>query len=85
MSGLEDSIENRKIEKYKRAMEKVRNMDRDKLKQLGENAIEEYFEGIDPVIEDIVSKIVEEHKIEDEDDIDYLEAKIRLGILKWEE
>jgi len=59
-------------------------MDRDKLKQLGENAIEEYFEGIDHVIEDIVSKIVEEHKIEDEDDIDYLKAKIRLGILKWE-
>lgn len=60
-------------------------MDRDKLRQLGENAIEEYFEGIDPVIDDIISKIVEEHKIEDEDDIDYLKTKIRLGILKWEE
>ncbi len=67
------------------AMEKVRNMDRDKLRQLGENAIDEYFEGIGPVIEDIVSKIVEEHKIEDENDIDYLKTKIRLGILKWEE
>lgn len=59
-------------------------MDRDKLKQLAESAIEDYFEGIDSVVGGIVSKIVDEHKIEDEDDIDYLKAKVRLGILKWE-
>ena len=59
-------------------------MDRDKLKQLTENAIENYFECIDSVIDNIVSKIVDENKIEDEDDIDYLKAKVRLGILKWE-
>lgn len=59
-------------------------MDRGKLKQLANDAIEDYFEGIDSVIDNIVYKIVEEHKIEDEDDIDYLKAKVRLGILKWE-
>lgn len=59
-------------------------MDRSKIKQLGEDAIENYFECIDSVIDNIVSKIVEENKIEDEDDIDYLKAKVRLGILKWE-
>lgn len=59
-------------------------MDRDKLKELAENAIEDYFETIDSVIDNIVSKMVDEHKIEDEDDIDYLKAKVRLGILKWE-
>lgn len=58
-------------------------MDRDKLEQLAENAIEDYFEGIDSVVDGIVSKIADEHKIEDEDDIDYLKAKVRLGILKW--
>lgn len=59
-------------------------MDRDKLKELTENAIEDYFEGIDVVIDNIVSKIVDDHKIEDEEDIDYLKTKVRLGILKWE-
>lgn len=59
-------------------------MYRDKLKELAENAIEDYFEGIDSVVDNIVYKMVEEHKIEDEEDIDYLKAKIRLGILKWE-
>lgn len=59
-------------------------MDRDKLEQLAENVIEDYFEGIDSVVDGIVSKIADEHKIEDEDDIDCLKAKVRLGILKWE-
>lgn len=59
-------------------------MDRDKLKQLAESAIEDYFEGIDSIVGEIVSKIVDEHKIDDDDDIDYLKAKVRLGILKWE-
>lgn len=59
-------------------------MDREKLKQLAESAIEDYFEGIDSVVDGIVYKIVEEHKIEDEDDIDYLKAKVRISILKWE-
>jgi NAD-specific glutamate dehydrogenase len=60
------------------------DMDRDKLKEVAEDAIEDFFEGIDSVIDNIVYKIVDEHKIEDEDDIDYLKAKVRLGILKWE-
>ncbi len=60
------------------------DMDRDELKKVAEDAIEDFFEGIDSVIDDIVYKIVEQYKIEDEDDIDYLKAKIRLGILKWE-
>ena len=59
-------------------------MDRDKLRQVAEDAIEDFFEDIDSVIDNIVYKIVDEHKIEDEDDIDYLKAKVRLGILKWE-
>ncbi len=59
-------------------------MDRDKLKKVAEDAIEDFFEDINSVIDDIVYKIVDEYKIEDEDDIDYLKAKIRLGILKWE-
>ena len=58
-------------------------MDRDKLKQLAENAIADYFEGIESVVDDIVSKIADEHKIEDEDDIYYLKVNVRLGILKW--
>lgn len=56
----------------------------EKLKELAENAIENYFEGIDSVVDDIVSKIVDENKIEDDDDIDYLKAKIRHGILKFD-
>ena len=58
-------------------------MDREKLKELAENAIEDYFEGIDSVVNDIVAKMVDEHKIED-DDTDYLKTKIRHGILKWD-
>ncbi len=60
-------------------------MDRDKLKQLAENVIEDYFECIVSVVDNIVSKIVDEYKIEDEDDIDYFKAKVRHGILKWNE
>lgn len=59
-------------------------MEREKLKQLAEDAIEDFFEGIDSIVEDIICKIVDEHNIEDEDDIDYLKEKVRLGILKWE-
>ena len=60
-------------------------MDREKLKQLAKDVIEDYFEGIDSMVDDIVSKMVEEYKIEDEDDIDYLKTKIRHGIGKLEQ
>ena len=59
-------------------------MERDELKQLANEAIEEYLQCIDLIVGSIVSKIVDEHKIEDEDDIDYLKAKIRHGIFKME-
>lgn len=59
-------------------------MDRDKLNQLVENAVADYFECIESIVDNIVSKIVDEQKIEDEDDIDYLKLHVRLGILKWE-
>ena len=59
-------------------------MDREKLKELAESAIEDYFESIDSVVSDMVSKIVDEHKIEDKYEIDYLKTKIRRGILKFE-
>lgn len=63
-------------------------MEREKLKQIANGAIDEYFESmesrIDDMIDDIVHKIIDNHEIEDEDDIDYLKAKIRHGIfLKW--
>lgn len=60
-------------------------MDREKLKQIANAAIDEYLKTIESVIDDIVSKIIENHAIEDDDDIDYLKAKIRHGILKWNE
>ena len=60
-------------------------MDMEKLKDIAENAIVGYFEGIDSVVDDIVSKIVDEHKIEDEYKIDYLKTKIRRGILKFDQ
>lgn len=57
-------------------------MDKDKLKGLANDAIDNYFDSIDSVIDDIVSKIAEEHGIEGEDDIKYLKTKITNGILK---
>jgi predicted Zn-dependent protease with MMP-like domain len=59
------------------------NMDKDKLEQLAENAIADYFEGIESIVDNIVSKIADEQKIEDEDEIYYLKVHVRLGILKW--
>lgn len=58
-------------------------MDKDKLEQLAENAIADYFEGIESIVDNIVSKIADEQKIEDEDEIYYLKVHVRLGILKW--
>lgn len=48
-----------------------------------ESVIKDYFGGIDSVVDGMVSKIVEEHKIDDEDDIAYLGAKIMHDILKF--
>ncbi len=65
-------------------------MDREKLKQIAKDAIDEDFKiielVIDDIIDDIVHKIIENHEIEDVDDIDYLKTKIKHGIfLKWDE
>lgn len=60
-------------------------MDKEKLKILAESAIKDYFETIDSMVEDIVSKIAEEYEIEDGDDINYLKTKIRRGILKFDD
>lgn len=65
-------------------------MDRENLKQIAKDAIDEYFKiiesVIDDMIDDIVYKIIENHEIEDVDDIDYLKTKIRHGIfLKLDE
>lgn len=57
-------------------------MDMDELKKLANDAIEDYFKGIDSIVDGIVYKIIKENKIEDEDDIDYLKAKVRHCILK---
>lgn len=57
-------------------------MNVEKLKELANDAIDNYFDNIDSVIDNIVSKIAEEHHIEDDDDIKYLKTKISSGILK---
>ena len=58
-------------------------MDREKLTLLAEGAIVEYFDNLDNVVEEIVSKIVDANKIED-DDIAYLKNHIMRGILKFD-
>lgn len=57
-------------------------MNVEKLKGLANDAIDNYFENVDSVIDNIVSKIAEEHCIEDDGDIKYLKTKIERGILK---
>ncbi len=57
-------------------------MNAEKLKELADKAIDNYFENIDSVLDNIVSKIAEEHGIEDDGDIKYLRTKIERGILK---
>lgn len=59
-------------------------MDREKLTLLAEDAVVEYFVNVDDVVEKIVSKIVDDHKIEDDDDITYLKNRIMRGILKFD-
>lgn len=60
-------------------------MDREKLKEFANDAIEKYFGDIDSVIDNIVSKMADDNGIEDDDDINYLKIKIKRGILKWDE
>lgn len=57
-------------------------MNVEKLKELADEAIDNYFDNIDSVVDNIVSKIAEEHNIEDDNDIKYLKTKISRGVLK---
>lgn len=60
-------------------------MDKEILKKLANNAIEEFFDtGIDDIVNNIVDKIIENNCIKDENDITYLRTKIKRGILKWD-
>lgn len=56
-----------------------------KLKQLAEEAVDNFFEiGIDDVVDNIVGKIAETEHIDEEDDINYLKNLIKKSILKWD-
>lgn len=58
-------------------------MNRKKLTDLADNAIDNYFESdIDDIVNNMVNKIIESENIDDEDDIKYLRMRIKRGILK---
>lgn len=59
-------------------------MDKDRLDQLANGAVVDYFDNIDSVVDKIVSKIIDDNKIEDEDDIAYIRKKITRCVLKWD-
>lgn len=60
--------------------------DSEKLNQFAEEAIDEYFENIDSVVDKITYKIIESKGIKedeiDESDLSYLKTKVMRGILK---
>ena len=58
-------------------------MDKNKLTRLADDAIDDYFDNIDSVVDSITSKIIDTHGIEDDNDIKFLKEKVRRGILKW--
>lgn len=59
-------------------------VDKRKLKELADNAVEGFFEvGIDDSVNSMVNKIVDAEHIDKDDDIAYLRMLIERGILKW--
>lgn len=58
-------------------------MEKERLIDLADNAIDNYFESdMDDIINNIVDKIIERENIQDEDDIRFLRVRIKRGILK---
>ena len=63
-------------------------MEREEIIRLTEEAIEDYFAGIDDVVDKIVNNIIETYGLTDEDisedDKKFIKERIMRGILKWD-
>jgi len=63
-------------------------MEREEIIKLTEDAIEDYFAGIDDVVDKIVNNIIETYGLTDEDisedDKKFIKERIMRGILKWD-
>lgn len=62
-------------------------MEKAEIITLAEEAIDEYFEGIDETVDKIVESIVEKYGLDDKDldeeDRKFLRERIMRGVLKW--
>jgi hypothetical protein len=64
-------------------------MEKDKLVELAEEAIIEYFEDIDGTVDKIVASIIDKNGLDDdslnEEDKTFLKNRIMRGVLKWDQ
>ena len=63
-------------------------MEREEIIRLTEEAIEDYFTGIDDVVDKIINNIIDTYGLTDEDisedDKKFIKERIMRGILKWD-
>lgn len=72
--------------KFGKNKETLKNMKRDEIVELAEEAVDKYFADIDEVVDKIVEEIIDQYGLDEEDlsenDKKFLKERVMRGVLK---